>query len=359
MQAIRVLFGLLSLSAATRAALLRNPFPAEVSNQEVDHDQVGRPRREVHEFRDGIQATSTLRDEDSSFWSRVLPSDNSYPPPNAATKPESPLAAPARPNTNQQGDLGIRFSKIPFPENTVTPQAISLPFTQDDYPFSNNVALKLQTKSLAHSIITEGDYECQGNDVFEWIELLGGYPSMPSSDSGSEYWVELEDVIRAQELRRENRSATEYMVLPSMWEGYTMDDTAAAVHLPVLGTWHTNLIIDYNKAGLEPDADVLPTRGLRDFIGREVRLVDMLNWAIGAVAPVDFWLKWTVGRPRPEEVAWLISTGQLTEEDGVPEDLVERVAAMNLTSPLEFTVSARACRWAKPVDYPRYYHPSH
>jgi hypothetical protein len=33
-------------------------------------------------------------------------------------------------------------------------------------------------------------------------------------------------------------------------------------------------------------------------------------------------MKWSVGRPRPEEIAMQIANNSITEADGVPEDVV-------------------------------------
>lgn len=41
--------------------------------------------------------------------------------------------------------------------------------------------------------------------------------------------------------------------------------------------------------------------------------------------------------PRPEEMAWLIASDQLTVADGVPQDIVDSLHAMNLQSAADFT----------------------
>jgi hypothetical protein len=61
-------------------------------------------------------------------------------------------------------------------------------------------------------------------------------------------------------------------------------------------------------------------------------------------APTNFLLKWSVGRPRPEEIAMLIENGIITTEaDGVPTDVVSAVKAMNLERAEDFTAYQEGC----------------
>jgi hypothetical protein len=68
-----------------------------------------------------------------------------------------------------------------------------------------------------------------------------------------------------------------------------------------------------------------------------IRLADLNTWAIGAVAPTDFDLKWYMGRPRPEDVAYKIAEGELTANDGVPQDIISKIDLMDLDSATTFT----------------------
>jgi membrane-associated phospholipid phosphatase len=246
--------------------------------------------------------------------------------------------------SQQEDALNIRFNKFPFADATGPPEGI-LPLGQSDYPMTFDTASILQETTLAHSIMKEGDYECRNDNVYEWIETLGGWPNYPSSNSSNPYWQELREVVELQAIRLENEDtpASEIMPLPQLWSNYTLRNVTDAVHLPILGTHHLALLVEFNKAGLEIDETILPTRGARDFIGREIRLTDLASWAIGEVAAVNFWLKWTVGRPRPEEVAWLIATGNLTQADGVPGDIVEAINSMELASPENLTAFPEGC----------------
>jgi membrane-associated phospholipid phosphatase len=48
-------------------------------------------------------------------------------------------------------------------------------------------------------------------------------------------------------------------------------------------------------------------------------------------------MKWSVGRPRPEEIAMQIANNIITEADGVPGDVVTAVKDMELTHAEAFT----------------------
>jgi hypothetical protein len=65
----------------------------------------------------------------------------------------------------------------------------------------------------------------------------------------------------------------------------------------------------------------------------------MVTWAFAAVAPTNFLMKRSVGRPRPrpEEMAMQIENNIITETDGVPGDVVIAVKVMSLTRAEVFT----------------------
>ena len=60
-------------------------------------------------------------------------------------------------------------------------------------------------------------------------------------------------------------------------------------------------------------------------------------------APTNFLMKWSVGRPRPEEIAMQIENNIIAEADGVPEGVVTAVKAMNLTRAEDFTHYSEGC----------------
>lgn len=55
---------------------------------------------------------------------------------------------------------------------------------------------------------------------------------------------------------------------------------------------------------------------------------------------MNFCAKWHVGQLRPEEMAWKIATGSVTD---VPEDIQDMVMAMNLTKATDFTQYPEGC----------------
>ena len=83
---------------------------------------------------------------------------------------------------------------------------------------------------------------------------------------------------------------------------------------------------------------MMPFRSAVDFVGTQLRMASLNTWATEAVGPINFLLKWSMGVPRPEEMAWLIASGEFTtEEDGVPEDIVNDLKSMNLQHAADFT----------------------
>jgi membrane-associated phospholipid phosphatase len=80
---------------------------------------------------------------------------------------------------------------------------------------------------------------------------------------------------------------------------------------------------------------VMPFRSNRDIVSLQFRFAYLNTWAIECVGAVNFCIKWAYGRPRPEEVAYLIATDEL--EEGVPEDLRSKVLSMDLENATSFT----------------------
>jgi PAP2 superfamily len=103
------------------------------------------------------------------------------------------------------------------------------------------------------------------------------------------------------------------------------------LHQAALTAWLVS-----NKT-LKLDQSVVPFRSQSDFLGKVVRSSFLNSWSVAEVGPIAFFAKWAVGRPRPEEVAYMITQDKLTAADGVPKDVVEKVKAMNLTSAASFT----------------------
>jgi membrane-associated phospholipid phosphatase len=85
------------------------------------------------------------------------------------------------------------------------------------------------------------------------------------------------------------------------------------------------------------DNTTIPLRCNVEFLRGIVMLAELNTWAIGTVGPINFGIKYYAGRARPEEVAFLISEGELTSEDGVPDDLLMDIPLHSLEKAVDFT----------------------
>lgn len=100
--------------------------------------------------------------------------------------------------------------------------------------------------------------------------------------------------------------------------------------------------------GIVMDYTVLPYRSVVNMVGAQVRVAAINTWAVETIAAPNFLLKWYIGVPRPEEMAWLIASGAYTADDGVPKDVVKLIKSMKLENAHAFT--------AYPIGSPN--HPS-
>ena len=243
---------------------------------------------------------------------------------------DSPPPPPAVP-----GDLDVRFNKIPCDN----PPDGLFPLKAEDYPLSKETANILKSNSEGVSIIKDDDYELYGVHVPDYMGLIGGPPSMPNSRSTHDFWDEFRHVVLVQVARRHSLPANPNNLtrFPDLWSSLDIHGIAEAVHDEYPG-YHQGKLLEWLWGQrVKIDTDILPFRSKFDYVGLQVRLADLNTWAIGAVAPANFCIKWSVGRPRPEEVAWKIATGELGIEDGVPSDIVRTIMNMKLGSAEEFT----------------------
>lgn len=161
---------------------------------------------------------------------------------------------------------------------------------------------------------------------------------MPNSDPNHPFWKEMEEIVSWQLARRDNIDPNILFRLPDLWKFRNIAQVAEAVHneYPVI---RQTEFLEWMIANTEikVDTDMFPFRSNADFLGSTIRLSYINSWAFEAVVPISFRLKWHVGRPRPEEIAYKIAVDQLTEQDGVPKYLVRKVKLMQLQSQEEFT----------------------
>ncbi|GAX28267.1 hypothetical protein FisN_27Hh082 [Fistulifera solaris] len=248
----------------------------------------------------------------------------SRPTPSPETNP--PTASPV-----EEGDLNVRFNKITYPDGE--PAALQLPLTMEDYPITAETGAILRTQSLADAVVLEDDFDMRGKDPSRYVNALGGPPTFPNEDPNHPFWDDLEEVVDYQIIRREN--GTTPFTLPMIWDGYDINDVADAVHNKYPGGHQATLLGWLYKDGLEVDYDVMPFRSNRDIVSLQFRFAYLNTWAIECVGAVNFCIKWAYGRPRPEEVAYQIATGQITQ--GVSEELQGKIASMNLENATSFT----------------------
>ena len=231
-------------------------------------------------------------------------------------------------------DLGIRFSKVLIDPRYNTSD-IDLPLTSKHFPISTQTFLWLRNQIASTVIIRDTCQECYWGRA-DLVQAAGGYPSHPSTDRTSPYWAELAHVVETQHLRRQNVDPKTVMPLPDAWMNFTIKNVVEAVHDEFLGIYHIGLLTEWDKAkSIKIDQRIIPFSSNIDFIRSNVMLADLVTWAIARVGPSNFLLKWHIGLARPEEIAYKIATGAITE--GPPTSLVEDIKALNLTSAEEFT----------------------
>ena len=231
-------------------------------------------------------------------------------------------------------DLGIRFSKVVVDPRYNT-SAIDLPLTSEHYPIEMETFRWLRYVFASTVIIPEVCTECHYK-FDDLIKVAGGYPSHPSTDETSPYWKELAHVVRIQKLRRQNVDPKTIMPLPDAWKDFTIAQVAEAVHDEFLGIFHIGLISTWDKAkSIKIDRVVIPFVTVVDFIRSNCMLADLVTWTIARVGPSSFATKWYVGMARPEEVAFKIATGVIT--DGPSASLVKSIKSFNMSFATNFT----------------------
>eukprot|EP00535_Pseudo-nitzschia_heimii_P000445 CAMPEP_0197173892 /NCGR_PEP_ID=MMETSP1423-20130617/639_1 /TAXON_ID=476441 /ORGANISM="Pseudo-nitzschia heimii, Strain UNC1101" /LENGTH=722 /DNA_ID=CAMNT_0042622761 /DNA_START=325 /DNA_END=2490 /DNA_ORIENTATION=+ len=276
----------------------------------------------------------------------------------------------------------LRFNKFPpiDPESVIVQDFF--PLTSTDYESGLDGKAKfLKEQTFADSVVLSDDFQLGLRyrdvdiaDTFEKDALTGATvkPVYPGMGDKNPFWNEMEEVVKAQKLRLENKKVTKggadeaskLNIWPDLWydrkmstlnpwgenspaEELTLELVAKSVgtdfsnyhQLTLLKTFTSNLVgkeSDLNNSQKIQLADDIggSSRSFNDFIGEEVRMSVINAWSLEAVAPVNFFLKWNYGVPRPEEVAWQIFNDN---NDGVPSDLIKAIKAMKLENAADFT----------------------
>jgi membrane-associated phospholipid phosphatase len=212
------------------------------------------------------------------------------------------------------------------------------PLLPSDYPISLASKVNMVTQETrADSVTTTDDHQVFGANPEYWMNLVPA-PVFPSGNASAPYWEQLRHVTRAQLARRRGDDPSTLSRWPNLWADFTLDDIATAVKGEYPGSLQQQLIMhQLANGGMEMDRSIAQFRSVVDYIGTEVRIASLNTWAVEAVGPINFMLKWHVGMPRPEEMAWLIASGEYGVDDGVPQDLVDSLRGMNLAHSTEFT----------------------
>ena len=199
----------------------------------------------------------------------------------------------------EPGDLNFRFSKIPVLRGNV---GALFPLNNQHYPMRGSLAKELKYNTTAESVMTSDDFELRSIDEAHYMAKVGGAPTYPNQDKNHPFWRDFRAVMEAQIHRRANGTLSDVMTPPTLWENFTTQDAADAVHGEYPGSVQALMINYFIKIGIKIDNNIIPFRGHNDFIGRNFRAARINTWATSQVGPTNFRTKWTYGRPRPEEV---------------------------------------------------------
>jgi membrane-associated phospholipid phosphatase len=231
-------------------------------------------------------------------------------------------------------DLTIRFSKVSLlPQFPLT--QVDLPLTSRHYPITNATYQWLRF-TTGSSIIASGNCQQCLWSLDSLIEVVGGPPPYPSTNSSSPYWDELLHIARIQRLRRKGIDPKIIMPLPEAWKDFSIHDVAEAVHDEFLGIYHIQLLSKWRREQtLIMDANIVSAVSSVDFLRGIVLLAETMMWAISRVGTHNFALKWYVGMARPEEVAFQIASQNITT--GPPRKVVNVIRELALKNATQFT----------------------
>mmetsp|Transcript_19912 Transcript_19912/g.33064 ORF Transcript_19912/g.33064 Transcript_19912/m.33064 type:complete len:312 (-) Transcript_19912:9-944(-) len=232
----------------------------------------------------------------------------------------------------QADDLDVRFNKVVMIYDV---PGTDLPLTSAHYPINADTFRWLRYSS-AYSVTFPGScMECDW-DLAELVETIGGPPTHPTSDESDPYWEELNHVVEIQHLRRQGVAPSTLMPLPDLWIDLTIEQVAESVHNEYPGKAHVALLETMDQAReIVLDYNVIPFTSVVEFVRGMVMIADLVTWAIARAGSINFGLKYHVGRARPEEVVYQISTGKISS--GVPADLLADIVDLNLEDAESFT----------------------
>lgn len=164
----------------------------------------------------------------------------------------------------------------------------------------------------------------------------------PTHPGDAGYWSELEKVVDIQIARAQGKTVADLLGdrTPKLFQGYSLDQAAEAVHRDLPADWPTALLEQLLTDGAKFDSSVVPHLSQDDFVNTIVTTVGVLGMATAAVSPSAFACKWHEGRARPEEAAWGVDQGELA---GAPSKLKTKIRALGLQTPESFTAYPEGC----------------
>lgn len=222
-----------------------------------------------------------------------------------------------------------------------------------EFPIDEDSAYCLRYHSNSVSVKSSASNgECSSQldfkDLIDGLRTLNVYPPLQPEDKA--FLTEFAEVVRAQKLlklRKDNPCMTDPLpqvmkAMTQLWKGFSILDVAEAVHDEFPGIYHNQMIANWlaTPGNAVFNNDVIPKTGNKDFIRGPVMLSQMIGFAIRAVGPCDFTLKWSVGRARPEEIAWKVYQGDFAYEEAAFDDVKNSILDMNLKSATDFTAYA-------------------
>eukprot|EP00588_Corethron_pennatum_P005334 CAMPEP_0194284666 /NCGR_PEP_ID=MMETSP0169-20130528/28246_1 /TAXON_ID=218684 /ORGANISM="Corethron pennatum, Strain L29A3" /LENGTH=593 /DNA_ID=CAMNT_0039030551 /DNA_START=184 /DNA_END=1965 /DNA_ORIENTATION=+ len=248
----------------------------------------------------------------------------------------------------------IRFSKIEFVDRSKN--YLRLPLTSVNYDASSSISTHgiydcLLKYTRCPSVITDqinpNLIATPGLQFYEDLLMTSAMPHHPSANPKDFFWKELRDVLEVRAVRLRGgglRDGGLPWEVPIMWSNYTYADAAKAVHNEYPGKIQADFIQTIAASGpINVDESIIPLNSNAKFVGSIVMLAALNTWAVMAVGPTNFALKWKHGRVRPEEIVWLIAQNKLTQRDGVPLDILRTIRTLNLPSPSSFTAYSEGC----------------
>jgi hypothetical protein len=249
----------------------------------------------------------------------------------------------------------MRFRKYNTTEEGLSKRSdssINFPINQADADF-----LRDYTRSIS---VSRPDDECTETIDFQKVKdrlsEVKLYPTTYPEDD--DFWEEFIRVVEAQKhlkTYQKNPCMTDPLplVMPratDLWKGFSIVDVAEAVHDEFQGIYTTQMIANWltpgNAETVKFSNDAIPRKqdGDLDFIRGPIMLADLIGRGVRLCAPCNFSLKWEVGRPRPEEVAFAVDQRTLAVPKCVKWEtakiLKDTLRDFDMKDPTDFTAYA-------------------